>query len=237
MFDRKLVVAHHRPVRKPLLLLTAIALMVLVAFFAYVYGTATLSIKYGAVRSERDKLAEQNRLGEADNAALRERVTLLERAGLIDRKAYQDVDKHLLALQMERFALKEEVAFYQSIVSSTRQTGFHIQSFDVKRDREQAGYHYQLVLTHDLKNDKVISVAVAVSVSGEQHGRSRELLSHELASGSDRGIVFRFKHFQRVDGRFSLPEGFSPHSVTVYVTGADEEEMVAERTFSWPQPA
>jgi len=237
VFGRKLVVTHHRPVRRPLLLLTAFALTVIVAFFAYVYGTATLSIRYGAVRTERDVLAEQSRVVEAENAELRERVAVLERASQIDRRAYEDVDKHLLALQMETFALKEEVAFYQGIVSSSMQTGFHIQSFDVKHDTEQDGYWYQLVLTHDLKNDKVISGMVTVSVSGEQHGRSRELHAQDLWPGSDHGIVFRFKHFQRVEGRFVLPDGFSPHSVTIHVIGTDEQELTAERTFSWPQPA
>ena len=236
MFGRRLIVAHHRPVKKPLLVLTVVALMVLVAFLAYVYGTASLSIKYGAARTDREQLAAQVRTVESENRALRERVAVLERAGQIDRKAYQDVEQHLLALQMQTFALKEEVAFYQAIVSATRQPGFHIQSFAVKHDPDSDGYRYQLVLTHDLKNDKVISGTVTVSVAGEHRGQSRELLSAELSPDSDRGIVFRFKHFQRVEGRIVLPEGFSPHSVTVHVVGADEDELVAERTFNWPQP-
>ena len=235
MFGSKLIVKHHRPVGKPLLLLTFAALLVLVAFLAYVYGTATLSIKYASARKAKDEATVRIAELQAENKALAERVTLLERASQVDRQAYEDVDDHLRALQMEIFALKEEVAFYRGIVSSTRKTGFNIQSFEVRPDAEQSGYHYQLVLTNDMHNDQVISGTVTVLVSGEQNGRSRELSSEDLWPDTNHGIVFRLKHFQKVEGRFVLPDGFAPHSVTIHVVGADDDGLVAERTFTWPQ--
>lgn len=237
MFGRKLVVSQHRPVGKPLLVLTYLALLVFVAFAAYVYGTAMLSIRYKSVRDEREQLAERLLRWQDVNRELREKLALLERAEKIDRKAYEDVDKHLLGLQMEIFALKEEVAFYRSIVSTDRQTGFHIQSFDVIGDGVSAeGYRYQLVLTNNMKNDKVVSGVVIVSVVGELEGKARELSAGDLWPDNDHGVMFKFRHFQRVEGRLVLPEGFAPHTVTVHVIGSENKDVVAERTFSWPQP-
>ena len=169
-----------------------------------------------------------------ENIGLRERIAILERAGQIDRKAYQDVDKYLLDLQSENFSLKEEVAFYRGIVSSPHTKGLGIQSFDVQQGHQGAVYRYRLVLTQDMKSDKVVSGTVDLSIAGEQDGFTKRLSSVDLRGGDNRLIEFQFKHFQKIEGTFLLPEGFSPRSVLVQIVG--DGETVTERTFDWPMP-
>lgn len=230
------MVARHRPWTALLQLIAVLGSIVVAGYLAYAYGRATVSIEYTAVRSEREKLQDRNEKLAADNTALREHVAVLERGVQIDRRAYQDVDKYLVGLQNEIFALKEEVAFYRGIVSSDRGKGLRIQSFDVKRDGDGGDYRYQLVLTQDMKSDKVVSGTVNLSVAGEQAGRAAQLSSGDFEGGRGSGVEFQFKYFQKIEGRITLPQDFAPRSVSVQVTATGEQKRITEQTFDWPQP-
>ena len=232
MLGTRLVVARHRPGRTFVQLLISAALVVGGVYLAYVYGRAAISLEYAAARHERDEVQLDNAQLDKENNELRKRIAIIERAGQIDRKAYQDVDEYLLDLQSEIFSLKEEVAFYRGIVSSSGTKGLSIQSFDVQPEGDGAGYRYRLVLTQDMKSDKVVSGTVDMSIAGEQDGLTKRLSSQELRGGDSRRIEFQFKHFQKIEGTFSLPRGFLPHSVSVQIT--NDGETVTEKTFDWP---
>lgn len=234
MLASRFVVARRRPGRSFVQLLVVGSLVVVGVYLAYVYGRAAISLKFAAARVERDEVLEQNDELGRENAELRERVAILERAGQIDRKAYEDVDKYLLDLQSEIFSLKEEVAFYRGIVSSAGGVGLSIQSFEVEREGNSQAYRYRLVLTQDMKSDKVVSGTVDMSIAGVQDGLTKRVSSDELRSGESRHIEFEFKHFQKIEGTFTLPTGFSPHSVSVQLM--DDGETVTERTFDWSGP-
>ena len=201
---------------------------------AFIYGRATISLEYESIATERDQIKVNNAELQKENIQLRERIAILERASQIDKKAYQDVDAYLLELQSENFSLKEEVAFYRGIVSSPRSKGLGIQSFQVQQGSHDALYRYRLVLTQDMKSDKVVSGTVDLSIAGEQGGLTKRLSSKDLRGGDNRRIEFQFKHFHKIEGTFLLPRGFSPRSVSVEIMG--DGETMTEKTFDWPMP-
>ena len=229
MFGSRLVVATHRPGRTALQLLILVIAAVGGIYLAYVFGRTTTSIGYAATRLERDEVRKENAQLTKQNIELRARVAILERAAQVDQKAYEDVDEYLLELQGDIFSLKEEVAFYRRIVSSSGGKGLGIQSFELEKEGNEVGYRYRLVLTQDMKSDKIVSGTIDMSIAGEQDGLTKRISSQEL-----RRIEFQFKHFQKIEGTFSLPRGFSPHSVSVQIT--NDGEAVKEKTFDWPEP-
>ncbi len=234
MLGSLFVIARRRPGRAFVQLLMVTSLVVVGVYLAYVYGRAAISIEFAAARAKRDEVLKLNDQFGRENAELRERVAILERAAQIDRKAYEDVDEYLVELQSEVFSLKEEVAFFRGIVSSSGGTGLSIQSFEIEREGSGLDYRYRLVLTQDMKSDKVVSGTVDMSIAGVQDGLTKRVSSDELRSGESHYIKFEFKHFQKIEGTFTLPTGFSPHSVSVQVM--DDGEMVTERTFDWSGP-
>ena len=133
MLGSRLVVARHRPGRAFLQLLIVVVVGVSGVYLAYVYGRTATSLEFAATRTERDQVKQQNTQLDKENTELRERVAILERAGQIDRKAYQDVDEYLLELQGEIFSLKEEVAFYRGIVSSSGGKGLASKASRLRR--------------------------------------------------------------------------------------------------------
>lgn len=167
---------------------------------------------------------------EAENRALREQVAVLERAAQVEKEAYGKVDEHLRELQAEILNLKEELAFYRDIVSSG--DGLGIQGLEIQREGSGEEYRYRLVLTGNLKDDRVNAGTVTLAVAGEHDGRLQQLWMSELA-----GIRFEFKYFQTIRGRLTLPEGFVPHGMIVQVTEQGALQPTLEKTFDWPLAA
>lgn len=234
MSGNRFVVARYRPGRMMISLALAALLIAGGLWVAFVFGKMTILLKHEATTIERDQIRDKNTQLQQQNIELREQIAILERASQIDKKAYLDVDEYLLALQSENFSLKEEVAFYRGILSSPRSNGLGIQSFQVKQGGHGALYRYTLVLTQDMKSDKVVSGTVDLSIAGEQDGLTKQLSLEDLLGEDNRVIEFQFKHFQKIEGTFSLPRGFSPRGVSVQVIG--DGETVTEKTFDWPVP-
>ncbi len=236
MAKSRFVVSRHRPWRPLLVTIAGLMLLAGAVYLAYAYGQVTLRVRSQAallsaseLESQRERLTEENR-------ALRERVAILERAEQVNQKAYSDVDKYLVELQEEIFALKEEVAFYRGIVSSNGEQGLKIQSFKVHRDGEEGGFRFELVLTQDMKSGTLFAGTLDMSIAGEQGGRAKRLLSAELGEGTGVGKEFQFKYFQMIEGRLTLPDGFAPRTVSVGIRSKEGAEVVIEKTFDWPLP-
>jgi len=231
----RLVVAPYRPWRRPLLVLLALCATGVLAYIAHTYGQATMAARHQAAESERRRLDRDNRRLSTENTTLRERVAVLERATDIDRKAYAELGAHLGRLERQIGDLEEEVAFYRGIVSSDESEPLNIRSFEVEPTEVEGEYVYRLVLTRHMKNDKVMTGLVEVSVIGERDGRDERLSLDRLGAGeTGRAIEFRFRYFQRIEGRLALPAGFSPRRVSVRVIEADGGKSLAERNFEWP---
>ena len=193
-----------------------------------------LSSERDGLETERGRLQAANENLERGNEALRKRATVLERAQQVERAAYREVDERLRELQDAVLALREEVAFYRGIVSAEQQKGLNIQALVVDADGRDRGYRFQVVLTRNMKNDTAISGTLSMSVAGEHAGESRKLSLGDLSASDSDPLAFRFKYFQRLEGRLTLPEGFVPRQIFVRVTTPDEKPSRFERAFDWP---
>lgn len=231
-----MVIRPHRPWRDVVGAGFALVLVGVAVSLAHQAGEHAGRLERARSAGEIERLQAANRRLESSNALLRERAAILERAGQIEEKAYADVDQHLKQLQDEVLDLKEEVAFYRGIVSSGPGGGLSIQSFDIQRDGDDGEYSYRLVLTGDMKNDKVITGTVNLSVAGERQGRLTELSLADLSARDAPGISFQLKYFQKIRGRITLPEDFVPHRVFVQVTASGKSPAKVEKTFDWPTP-
>ena len=173
---------------------------------------------------------------ESDKAELRERVAILERAAQVERQAYSHVDRTLRELQDQILDLKEELAFYRGIVARRGEVrGLAIQSFKVQRDGDPGQYRYKLVLTRMEKNAKVLQGNVSLTVAGEQEGSFKRFTLSDLSGQGQRDLKLSFRHFQRLEGRLNLPEGFIPHRVEVKVKTSGKKQTQVEKTFDWPR--
>lgn len=230
---KRQVIRPHRPLRNLLALVLVLVAAAAVAYALNLNARRATQNELTELRDERDSLRETVELLRESNAALRERVAIVERGQQVERKAYADVDQHLRGLQDELLALKEEVAFYRGIVSSGKEKGLKIQTFVLDKENNPGVYRFQLVLTQHIKRVKMISGTVKLTVTDLEGRQSRGLQVSDLTGRELNPLTFEFKFFQRLEGRFTLPEGFEPGRLQVKVTSSGKKPANVEQAYDW----
>jgi hypothetical protein len=227
------VIRQHRPVRNVIIAIIAVIAIGVSGYAIFLNSNEWAHEELSALYSERDELMTAVVALREANGALRERVAILERAQQVEGKAYKNVDAHLRNLQDEVLALKEEVAFYRGIVSAGKEKGLNIQTFVLDRETSSGAYRFQLVLTQHLKRVKMITGKVKLKVMDEQDGRPKNLLLSDMAGKQRDYLRFEFKFFQRIEGRFTLPDGFKPERLQIEVVSSGRRPASVEKSFEW----
>lgn len=185
---------------------------------------------------ETRRLWEKNRNLEQENKRLSERIIMLERATEIDNQASANVHEDMKRLQDEIYKLKEELVFYQGIVTTTGSAeGLKIQGMQVEKLPEANNYHFKLILTHITKDDIVVEGTIEILLEGMQAGAARELNIADVVLNAPLDLSFKFRNFKRVEGNMVLPEGFTPRRVNVRLQPKDAKLSNVKRIFNWSE--
>ncbi len=173
-----------------------------------------------------------------ERESLKRRIAVLERDQQIERRAYEEVERHLVELQSEILGLREEVAFYEAIVTSPAKKHLSIQMLHLTPQGLGNAWRFQVVLTRNTKiSDGLLGGRVRLAVHGERRGKAQNLTLSDLSPDRAGTLEFEFRYFQRLEGRLILPPDFVPQRVVVQAaeTGADGPPV--EREFDWPSTA
>lgn len=229
-----IVKARHPRVKQALyLVLTAVVLAGGWALFDY--GRSRAGFDAHAARGARDAMATRILELEAENKRLSGQNAVLEQARDIDRRAYEEIDHNLAALQDELLELKQEAAFYRRLVNASDAKGLQIESVKLQRDGESAEYHYRLVLTQYASPPSLVQGDVRMTVAGLKDGVQAELSHQELLGADKAALSFRFRHFQELAGSLVLPAGFVPVRLLLKVAPRDASRPPLERTYTWTE--
>ncbi len=228
------VIYERSPRRRTIKLALLAALLAVAAYLGSEYGRVDAAADISRTTAERNALRQRVDTLSRENADLREKTAILERAAQVESQAYTHVNKDLRDLQDQILDLKEELAFYRGIVTTSGKTrGLAIQSFKLEPNGKGGEYRYKLVLTRAMKNDKVTRGLVSLTVSGEQGGSPRELTLSDLTGQGQAELKLNFRYFQRLEGQLALPKGFVPHRILVSVTTTGKKRSRVEKTYDW----
>jgi hypothetical protein len=230
---KKQVVRQLHPLRDLIVGVVGVVAIGASAYALYVSANGRAQDDLVVLYEERDELLVTVEALRSANSALRERVAILARAQQVEGKAYEDVDTHLGSLQDEVLALKEEVAFYRGIVSAGKEKGLKIQTFLVDKEATPGAYRFQLVLTQHLKRVKMISGTVKLKITDKQNNKPTNLLLSDTSGERAKSLDFEFKFFQRIEGRFTLPNGFNPDRLQIQVVSKGKKPASVEKSFEW----
>lgn len=231
MKSGSLIVRSHNPFRR--LLAPAVVVGSLLGIWGgFEVGQIQGGYNRLEVTEERTQLEADISSLQKENKKLGEQITMLERTQLIDKEAYDGVRDNLKLLQEEILELREEVDFYRGIVSpSERLAGLNIQAFKIDPAGEQGLYHYSMVMTQVLKNDRVVRGAVKVFLQGVQDGEPLNLPFKDISPNKSVNSAFRFRYFQKMEGDIRLPDGFVPRTVQVELTPKGRKKI--SKSFPW----
>src|SRR6185436_10495824 len=179
-----------------------------------------------AARGELAKLrAELERLRAIANAA--------DSKVSIERTTQQKVSQQARALEQENMRLREELAIFESMLSSETASAapLSVLRFEVEPDTLPGEYRYRvLLLASGPRRGKEFLGRLELVVNLTEGGRSAIIMvPGQAQADSSATSAFRlsFKHFQRVDGIFRVsPKGrVSSVQLRVYEAGAAEPKV------------
>lgn len=229
----QLIVREHMPHQRKLLLVVFVLLVIGVAYAAYDYGHSRAGYDYASVEQARDDLQQELRQREQTVADLQDRIVVMERAAEIDKQGYREIDESLRNMQSEILELKEEVAFYRSIVSPRESSrGVRIQRFKITPGSEAQSFRYKLVLTQVITNSKLTRGNVHIEIEGLRDGHHETLGLDKVATEKADKLPFRFRYFQNFEGDLLLPAGFMPSRILVRVVSSSGNTL--QKSFDWP---
>ncbi len=227
-------VKTHKPWRKIVVIVVLVLAVAGGGWGFYDYGRYKGG--YDSNRAAQQMQQLRTRLGQlaSENQRLQRQAAVLQQGNRVDQYAYKDVSQSLKGLQDEVYELKEEVAFYRTILEPGKSSkGLRVQSLKMEGIGQQNQYRYKLVLTQVLSKADPVNGAVQVRIYGIQNGAQGSLSWADLTAEGTKELHFHFKYFQKLEGVISLPVGFKPTRIAVRVIPSGRHQQVVDRNFKW----
>jgi len=226
----ELIVKAHHPRKTKIITGVLIVFVIASGAALFLYGRSRAGYDFLGLQRTINQLGGQVAILEKENKKLRERTAILKRAREVDTEAYTDVNSSLKGLQEEVLELKEEVAFYRSIVTPHESSrGLRIQTLEFRENGQERGYRYRLILTQVMKNNRITRGTVSITIEGLADQDIKELSLRDIVH-KEKELKFKFKYFQHFEGNIVLPENFIPQRVRLDIVS---NRINMNKTFDW----
>lgn len=230
-----MIVTLHRPWVSRVMIVAVFITLVLAAWVLFEYGRYRAG--FDSINSQKEFLQLETTITKLEDQieVLREENAVMERAAQVERKAYDEVNNSLKALQAEILELNGELAFYRGIISPrSASQGLHLQSYKLIPNGELRGYRYEISLTQVLKHSRLAQGKVRLNIEGIKNGHQISLHLNQLTENNIKELKFKFKYFQNFKGNITLPETFQAKRVSLQVLPRGREKDMIEKVFDWP---
>jgi hypothetical protein len=167
-----------------------------------------------AARLESNIAGQQGELAE-----FRARAAQSERQLQMERAAAADLAKQVKALTFENAKLKEDLAFFQSLTSSSggKDGALSVSRFRLHPEPAAGEYRYQMLLVQSGERVKEFHGRLQFVIDVQHEGHKLALVVPAEGERDSREYQLNFKFFQRVEGTFKLSPGTVLKGVQVRV--------------------
>jgi hypothetical protein len=184
------------------------------------------------VRAHIERLTEQDKQMKSEldstKAALLERDRQLQ----IEKASQTELARTVAQLQEENAAVKEDLGFLRNIMSSgATPEGIGISNLKIEKDGKPNEYRYRMLLTQGGQRKQDFKGKVQIVAHVANDGGQNTITYPEAAAGDAAGSV-EFRFYQKVEGRFSIPEGSTLKSADVRVLAMPGGQVKLSRTIN-----
>ena len=219
----KLAVRTHFPwYLRALAVLAMLSIVLALAAWIFDAGKRTAAFQ-GSELVHENELLEQ-RVGEltSELSALRDSMGSGESSLQIERATQQQLTLQIKTLEEQNTAMKHELAFFEGLISSSQSTtedaGLRIERMRIDPEPTTGHYRYSILLINSAwKASKEIKGTLELELSVRQQGKNVIIKLPSKAEQDARNFRFEIKHYQRIEGLFSLPAGAVLKSVEARV--------------------
>jgi len=186
------------------LLTLALAILLLVRV-TYDFGKKFAGFDQGEANQEVQRLAESNAKMQHELAQLRGQLAQGERQLQMQDATYLDLVKQMKTLTAENAALKEDLAFFQTLMpSGGKEGGVAINRFLVQNDAQPGEYRYRLLLTQTGQRSKDFQGNLQFVVNLQQDNNKVVMTLPAENDKDGRGFKLNFRFYQRIEGTFRV---------------------------------
>src|SRR3990172_7403512 len=209
------------------LLTLALAILLLVRV-TYDFGKKFAGFDQGEANQEVQRLAESNAKMQHELAQLRGQLAQGERQLQMQHATYADLVKQMKTLTEENAALKEDLAFFQTLMpSGGKEGGVAINRFLVQNDAQPGEYRYQLLLTQTGQRSKDFRGNLKFMVNLQQNDRQVVMTLPTEDDKEGKGFKLNFRFYQRIEGTFRVVPNAKVNGmqVQVFENGSSEPKL------------
>ena len=193
-------------------------LVIGVGLTTYEYGMELAGFRQSEAQRMMAQMSDEIQSRDSRIAELRTQVAAAERQLQIDRATYGDLGRQVKLLSEENATLKEDLAFFQSLMASgQKELGLSINRFRVQPDSLPGEYRYRFLLVQSGQRVKEFQGTLQFVVNLEQGDRKFVVTLPLEEQKSAKEYQVNFKFFQRVEGTFKVAPGTVVKSLQVRV--------------------
>jgi hypothetical protein len=205
-----------------------IALAVVILMFsrtAYDFGKKFAGFDQSEADQEVQRLLAANEKYEQEVVRLSASLAQIERQMQIEQATYADVVKQVKSLTEENAGLKEDLAFFQTLMpSGGKEGGVAVNRFMVQNDALPGEFRYRLLLTQTGQRTKDFQGRLQFVVNLQQDGKKTVMTLPAESDRDARGFTLNFRFYQRIEGTFRVTPGATVKSMQVRVLEGDNKE-------------
>ena len=182
------------------------------------------------VRHQIAALTAENAVMKHDLETAKTTLADRDRQLQIEKAAQGELARTVAQLQEENAALKEDLGFLRNIMSSgTTPEGLGISNLKIERDGKPNEFRYRMLLTQGGQRKQDFKGKVQI-VARVVKGDAASTLTFPDPSAGDAAGVFEFRFYQKLEGRFAIPEGATLKGVDVRVLAFPGGQVKMSRT-------
>ena len=209
--------------------LIVLALVVLLlARATYDFGKKFAGFDQSEADREVQRLGEINAKIRQEIAGIRGELALSERQLHMERATHTDLIKQMKTLTAENAGLKEDLAFFQTLMpSGGKDGGVAVNRFLVQNDVLPGEYRYRLLLTQTGQRNKDFQGTLQFVVNLQQQDKKVVLTLPAEGDQADKAFKVNFRFYQRVEGTFRIDVDAVVKSmqVRVFENGSNEPKL------------
>ncbi len=217
-----------------------VAAGVVVAVLGAIWLTYHFSGEFAGFRNN-EIAQEMRRLNEAtlkqatEISELRTKLASSESQRRIEAVTYGDLTKQVKRLSAENAAIKDDLAFFQSLLPTAgRDDAVALGRLKIEPDAVPGEFRYRMLLVQGGQRPPDFQGHVQIVVSALQGAEKIVIAMPPTADGKTREYHLNFKSFQRVEGTFKIAPGAVVKSVQVrvYQNGASTPKLTQSVTIT-----
>lgn len=192
----------------------------------YEYGRSLGGPDRKDLQAEVDRLGSRLREVSADRDRFSALATAHEAQLKVERAAQEQLVQQVTTLEREANRLKEDLAFFESLLpAGAGAKGVVIRSFRVQPEGEPHQMRYRLLVQQAGKPERDFVGTVQLQVNFMQGPRSFVLSVPEPQAPAEHMLNLSFRHYQRIEGTFALPQGAVARSVLVKILAGGQTQI------------